>query len=664
MQGRASTAGRGIARWLAAVAATLLVAPAAAAAETYTVTGPNDSQGFCEGTACSSLRAALRVAGERDTIRLPAYDTPYNQQLGTFTIDSSVRLVGDGADETVITGDTGRTFYVGDPQSEAAPDVVMEHLQVAFGHEDFGSGGNIANYANLRLDHVRVRQGRAGAGGGVANLGGTLVIEHSLIDQNLATSSDAIRRGGGVYSWSYSAGALMIRDSTIAFNGAEAGGGVAVEYYGESPMAAAVLERVTLARNATSGPPGGLWLGQGATVLVNGSILAENRYDPPQVARGRAVVAPKPSNCDPLRRPVDGGGNLSNTDDCGFKNPPADPKLSGDLEGGLGETPLLTIPSDSPAVGLAGDCQGTDQRDLARPQGDACDAGAFEVMTPTPTPAPPPEIVSGPAGPTTDSSPSFTFLADAAAFECRLDGPAGEGPWEPCTSPRTYASLPSGGYTFYVRADGGEPAARAFSVAAPQAQSAPLPSALPAQTPAPTPVYRQSVSVKPTKGTVKVKLPGTNRYVALERLDTIPFGASIDVRKGRVRLYAARDRRGRLQAASFYSGVFRVVQRGSYVELQLRGPKPVCGSGQASASTYKPKKKKARTRRLWGSGKGRFRTRGQYSAATVRGTKWLVQDSCRSTTTRVKHGVVTVRDFKRKKTIILRAGDRYVARRR
>jgi hypothetical protein len=46
----------------------------------------------------------------------------------------------------------------------------------------------------------------------------------------------------------------------------------------------------------------------------------------------------------------------------------------------------------------------------------------------------------------------------------------------------------------------------------------------------------------------------------------------------------------------------------------------------------------------------------------VRGTQWLVEDSCRSTTTRVKRGVVTVRDFKRKKTIKLRAGDRYVAR--
>jgi hypothetical protein len=48
----------------------------------------------------------------------------------------------------------------------------------------------------------------------------------------------------------------------------------------------------------------------------------------------------------------------------------------------------------------------------------------------------------------------------------------------------------------------------------------------------------------------------------------------------------------------------------------------------------------------------------------VRGTKWLVEDSCRSTTTRVFRGVVVVRDFRRHRTILLRAGGRYVARRR
>ena len=51
-----------------------------------------------------------------------------------------------------------------------------------------------------------------------------------------------------------------------------------------------------------------------------------------------------------------------------------------------------------------------------------------------------------------------------------------------------------------------------------------------------------------------------------------------------------------------------------------------------------PPQKKPKTRKLWGDGKGKFRTKGRYSAATVRGTKWLVTDGCRYTRTRVTAG--------------------------
>jgi hypothetical protein len=166
--------------------------------------------------------------------------------------------------------------------------------------------------------------------------------------------------------------------------------------------------------------------------------------------------------------------------------------------------------------------------------------------------------------------------------------------------------------------------------------------------------------VRPTRGTVKVRRPGAKRYVALDTLDELPLGSSIDVRKGRVRVYAARDRTGRRQSAQFYAGVFRIVQRGRVIELQLKGPVPTCGSAAGKASAAKKRKK--RTRRLWGSGRGRFRTKGHYSAATVRGTTWLVEDRCRSTLTRVKVGVVRVRDFSRRRSVLIRSGKSYVAR--
>ena len=46
----------------------------------------------------------------------------------------------------------------------------------------------------------------------------------------------------------------------------------------------------------------------------------------------------------------------------------------------------------------------------------------------------------------------------------------------------------------------------------------------------------------------------------------------------------------------------------------------------------------------------------------MRGTRWLVQDTCAGTLTRVVKGVVAVRDNVRHKTIVVRAGKKYLAR--
>jgi hypothetical protein len=65
---------------------------------------------------------------------------------------------------------------------------------------------------------------------------------------------------------------------------------------------------------------------------------------------------------------------------------------------------------------------------------------------------------------------------------------------------------------------------------------------------------------------------------------------------------------------------------------------------------------------LWGNGKGTFRTDGKYGSATVRGTIWLTQDRCDGTLTTVRRGTVSVRDFKRRKAVSVKAGHSYLAR--
>jgi ferric-dicitrate binding protein FerR (iron transport regulator) len=69
-------------------------------------------------------------------------------------------------------------------------------------------------------------------------------------------------------------------------------------------------------------------------------------------------------------------------------------------------------------------------------------------------------------------------------------------------------------------------------------------------------------------------------------------------------------------------------------------------------------------RRLFGDGKGSFRTRGRTAAATVRGTRWGTQDRCDGTLVIVQRGRVSVRDLVRHRTVLVRAGHAYLARRR
>jgi hypothetical protein len=65
---------------------------------------------------------------------------------------------------------------------------------------------------------------------------------------------------------------------------------------------------------------------------------------------------------------------------------------------------------------------------------------------------------------------------------------------------------------------------------------------------------------------------------------------------------------------------------------------------------------------LRASARGRFSTRGRYSAATVRGTVWTVSDRCDGTLTHDITDSVSVTDFARHKTVVLHAGQSYLAK--
>jgi hypothetical protein len=181
--------------------------------------------------------------------------------------------------------------------------------------------------------------------------------------------------------------------------------------------------------------------------------------------------------------------------------------------------------------------------------------------------------------------------------------------------------------------------------------------------PLPPPVLGKTVTVQAVEGVVRVSLPrGSTRTLGFDTLKgarQIPVGSEVDTSRGRIRMVTA-GRNGSTQAADFYEGRFKIIQRARYgglTELVLTGKLPRCRA-TATAS----KKRKRKQRRLWGDGKGRFTTRGRRSAATVRGTRWLVEDTCAGTRTKVARGTVTVKDFVRNRKVTVRAGRSYLAR--
>ena len=196
----------------------------------------------------------------------------------------------------------------------------------------------------------------------------------------------------------------------------------------------------------------------------------------------------------------------------------------------------------------------------------------------------------------------------------------------------------------------------------------------------------KSVVVRVVSGQVFVKYPAGKApravgpaagFVPLKGAANIPIGSQLDTGKGRVALTSAADTGGKkTQTSDFYQGIFQVKQtvpkkkpkkpRALITDLVMKGQiaQSQCAplKGARAAGANKKKGPKAVLGQLWGNGKGKFRTSGKFSSATVRGTIWLVQDRCEGTLTKVSRGTVQVADFRRHKTVTVKAGHSYLAR--
>jgi hypothetical protein len=181
----------------------------------------------------------------------------------------------------------------------------------------------------------------------------------------------------------------------------------------------------------------------------------------------------------------------------------------------------------------------------------------------------------------------------------------------------------------------------------------------------PSPVFARTVVIAPAGGRVLVNVARANRgFVRLTSPRAVPLGTVVDTTAGTVRLTSANPNR-QTQSGRFFRGIFRIEQprsAGGLVDLAIRDnlARSACATTTATVrgAAVNPKVLGL----LRGTARGRFRTTGRFAAATVRGTDWGVRDRCDGTLTVVRRGVVVVRDFRLHKSVIVRAGQTYLAK--
>ena len=325
-----------------------------------------------------------------------------------------------------------------------------------------------------------------------------------------------------------------------------------------------------------------------------------------------------------------------------------------------------------------------DQRGVARPQpaGGKCDIGAYELIrgAPPPPPPPPSKPAAVPGKPAAISTTGASFSSTVnpegqtttVVFQYGIDArfrPGGgsgivyDQSTQPQTLPADSANHPvTAGVTglvpnalYHMRVVATN--ATGTTVGPDQTFTTPADPAPPA------PVLAKNVDAKPVSGKVFLLVGG--KLVPLTEADQLRAGTVVDTRNGSLQLTTASSQKHKQQTGTFGGAIFKITQVRSglttlsLVENALKGAPSFasCKTKGAHAAALSQKQLQL----LHASAKGKFRTKGRYAAATVRGTKWTIADRCDGTLTHDLTDSVVVNDFVRHKTIVLHAGHSYLA---
>jgi len=356
----------------AALAVTVLGLTAAPAQAATVVVNTTVDQSLDDCSVTCSLRDAVATANPGDTITIPAGH--YVLTLGAIGVDKDLTISGADARTTVLDGNhmSQVLFFIDGTPATISDVALVNGLSEGEDPNDlftFAGGALFGAFAPLKLERSLIANNQAGAGGGVAWVGPATIDGCTFTGNQATGTSENPALGGGMLLLE---GEHTISNSTFSGNTAAAGGtGGGVVFL----VSTFHLFNVTLTANqAAPGAGGGLAdsIGVAGSTLAN-TIIAGN-------SGGDCFFSGTPAAAD---HSLDSDGSCVS----GPGNLPGVNPLLGPLANNGGPTDTHALLAGSPALD-AGDnatCLATDQRGVTRPQGPACDIGAFEVFVP-PTP--------------------------------------------------------------------------------------------------------------------------------------------------------------------------------------------------------------------------------------------------------------------------------------
>jgi hypothetical protein len=304
-----------------------------------------------------TIQAAVDCAPDLETLFISVISI----EPGTYTenvyITKSLRLEGASAATTIVDGDNSDSVF-----------------SIFPGYFVF-------------IDSLTITNGSSWVGGGVYIDGSTVSITGSTISGNTATEV-----GGAIFVVD---GTVTLTSSTVVGNTADEDGGGIYSLGG-----LVTVSNTTITGNAATTAGGAIYSMAGMVALVNSTIAGNSAQVGSNLFGSSNVVATVNSiiangiggpNC--TGTVISAGHNLSNDTSCSL-NQSTDKAGQNPLLDVLayngGETQTIALQPGSPAINSGNNTvcsvppiSNLDQRGISRPQGTACDIGAFELVLPT-----------------------------------------------------------------------------------------------------------------------------------------------------------------------------------------------------------------------------------------------------------------------------------------